>query len=95
MDQVMMTWTNLEQFQGKTTSWRSSSGPAGLLLKLVAVCRYSESVVSSEIWAQVEKKDLEENLALFLNEKVALEKANQELSFEVNELNGQHKSKDH
>ena len=42
------------------------------LLKLAVMCHYSVSVVTSRIWAQANKKDLEGNITLLRSEKIAL-----------------------
>ena len=57
-----------------------------VLLKLVALLRYSEPVISSSIRAIGEVKDLKEKVALLQDEKLASEKAKQA---EVEELRGQ------
>ena len=59
-----------------------------MLLKSAIIFRYSKQVISSGIWAIQDVKDLEERVTLLQNEKLALEKAKQKLSYEVNELKG-------
>ena len=53
-----------------------------------------EAVISFDVQAIQEVKDLEERISLFQNEKLTLEKAKQELSSKVDELRGQMRSKD-
>ena len=61
-----------------------------MLLKSVALLKYSEPVISSDVRAIWEVKDLEERITHPQNEKLALEKAKQ---VEVDELRGQVQSK--
>ena len=63
------------------------------MLKSAALIRYSEPMISSSIWVAQEVKNLEEKITLLQNEKLALERAKQELSSKVAELKGQVQSK--
>ena len=56
-----------------------------MLLKLTAIFRYSELVISFGVWAIQEVKDLEERMTFLENEKLVLEKAKQELSSKLAE----------
>ena len=90
-----MTPACLEQFHENEDQLVENIQWAGrILLKLPAVCQYFESVVTSEIRACREMKDLEERVTILQNEKAALERAKQDLLSEVEELKEQAKSKD-
>ena len=65
-----------------------------MLLKSAAIFRCSKSIISFGVQSIQDVKDLEERVTLLRNEKLALEKAKQELSFKVDELKGQVRSKD-
>ena len=65
-----------------------------MLLKSAAIFQYSKQVVSSEIWAQVEKKDMEESNTLFRDEKATLERPKQELASKIEGMKKQVMAKD-
>ena len=74
-----------------TKIWRPKFQWAGrVLLKSVALLRYSEPVVTSSVRALSEVKDLKGKLSLLQDEKVAMEKAKRD---ETNELREQLQSR--
>ena len=89
MDKELMTSAYLVQLRGDDEDlvekfhWASR-----MLLKLVALFKYLEPVISSGIRAIHLVKDLEERITLLQNEKLALEKTKQDLTSEVDELRG-------
>ena len=65
-----------------------------MLLRAATILRYSKPVVSADILASKEVKDLGENICLLKVEKFALEEAKQKLTSEVEELKEASLSKD-
>ena len=65
-----------------------------MLLKSMAILQYSESMISSNVQARQEVKNLKEKITLLQNEPKNWEQTKQDLTFEVEELRGQVKSKD-
>ena len=57
-----------------------------MLLKSATILRCSEPVVSSSVQALKDKKDIEESFHILKVEKLALEKENQKIIFEIAEL---------
>ena len=94
MDKELMTSTCLEQLRGDEDSLVEKFQWAGcMLLKSAVIFRYLEPVIFSCIRALQDIKD-EEKVILIQNEKVALEKAKQELASKLDELRGQMPFKD-
>ena len=73
-----MTLTALERLEGDGDDLVAKFQWIGhMFLKSVTILRYSEPTIASKARAAQEKKGLEEKLAIFQNEKLALEDAKQ------------------
>ena len=92
MDRELMVPALLERLEGNDENLAAKIQWAGCaLLKLAALLRYSEPVVTSGVRALGEVKVLKERISLLQNEKEALEKAKRD---ETNELREQLQSLD-
>ena len=95
IDAALMTSTYLDQFRGdddsleKMFQWASR-----ILLKSMAIFKYSMPLISSGIRAIWEVIDLEDKITFLQNEKLALEKAKQEMSSKLAKLKEQVRLKD-